>query len=89
MTLLFFKKFFFNYRFDPVPFTGGYKNTVRSYYRHPKTTNERKQSCQKSTQQYIRSKRNFKNLINSYDDPYIADNKIRSWKRTKKIRQWV
>ena len=89
MILLFLRKNInFKYRFDPVPYTGRYKNTIRSYYRHPKTTNERRQSCKKNIQQYIRPKRNFKNLINCYDDHYIADNQTRSWKRSKKLRQW-
>jgi hypothetical protein len=73
----------FKFRCDPVPFTGRYKNRVRPCFRNPKTTNERRQ-----VGSYTRAKRSFSNLPNAWDDMQIADNYIRSWKRTKKTRQW-
>jgi len=77
----------FRYRFDPVPFIRCYKNSIRHYYRRVKTTQERRWSLVDT--KYIRSKRNFRNLPNPWNDYNIADNKQRGWKRTKKKRQWI
>lgn len=57
-----------------------YKNL--SYYRNPKTLNERKQY----SKEYTRAKR--KNLPTSFDDITLS-NKYTSWKdKTKRRHQW-
>lgn len=78
----------FKYRFDPVPDTGRYKGGYRGDYRLPKTTYERKWAFACDSSRYIRGRRRSNQLVNSWSDLVIADNKIRSWKRTKKQYQW-
>lgn len=92
-TLYFFRipmkklKIWYKYRYDPVPYIHKYTNRVRSYYRHVRTTQELRWYY--AHKKYIRSKRSPKNLVNTWDDVYISDNYTRSWKRTKKSKQWM
>lgn len=77
------------FRFDPVPGTGGYKNLGR-FYRNIKTTQERKFCCDPEHKPYIRGKRSMKNLPEAWDDIWNSKELIKkSWKRTKKRKQWM
>ncbi len=75
----------FKHRYDPVPGSGDLKNTPRDYYRHMKTTHERRWYF--AHKEYVRAKRNAANLPNYWDD-YPISERQRCWKRTKKKRQW-
>ena len=77
------------FRFDPVPYTGNFKG-YGCYYRNIKTTQERKYACDPEHKPYIRGKRNFRNLPESWDDIPVSRYSIKkSWKRTKKRKQWM
>ena len=71
-----------DYRKNPVPRTG---KKSWNYYRKIKTFQERKESIY--SKEYIRAKRNYTNLPNSWDDITRKDFKDRSWKRHRKT-QW-
>lgn len=79
----------FIYRVDPVPGTGKYKFKFFNMYKTPKTANEKRKtfSCDKK---YIRGKRRFWALPESWDDVVRSDryNK-KSWKKNKKKKQWM
>lgn len=80
----------FRFRAEPVPGIHRYPNTVRCYYRHPKTTQELRYVEPHSEFVRIRGKRSKRFLPTWYDDLPIADYRnSRSWKRTKKKRQWM
>jgi len=81
------KPVFFKYRFDPVPGIHHFKNSIRHYYRHIKTTQERRWSL--AHKKYIRGKRRFTAIPNSWDDFKNSSNYIKNWKRTKKDKQWM
>lgn len=74
------------FRVDPVPSTGGYSR-IKRIIRNPKTFQERKWSI--AHKEFVRGRRNSNNLPNNWDDIWIAKAKIRSWKRTKKKKQWM
>jgi hypothetical protein len=75
------------YRVDPLIHMGKKWRRGRSAYRTPMTAQERRKSlaCNKK---FIRAKRNFKNLPNSYDDICYSRNG-RTWKNSKKLKQWM
>lgn len=88
------------FRKDPIPRLSNCNHgTVRPHYRHPKIQPERILwfkilEEQREYRKYglsikLRLKRSLKNLPEAYDDVYNADNRIRSWKRTKKKRQYL
>jgi len=79
----------FRFRFDPVPEILRFRRGPRKYYRRPLTTNELRWSYACDIQRFIRGKRRSGYLVNAWSDLNIADNKTRSWKRTKKLRQWM
>lgn len=80
----------FRFRAEPVPGIHKYKNSFRDYYRHPKTYQELRYVEPHSEFVNIRSKRAKRYLPTWYDDRPIADNRnARSWKKTKKKRQWM
>jgi len=79
----------FKYRFDPVPGISKYRNSPRGMYRLPKTTHERRWSYACEILKYIRGKRRPHRLVDSWSDLVVTDNRIRSWKRTKKQHQWT
>lgn len=64
------------------------KNSIyhSKYYRRPKTTQEAKYSCDEDHKQYIRGKRSYKNLPNSYDDLQNTAKSDKSWKRKSKAK---
>lgn len=77
----------YEFRKDPVP--GIHKNRRHrgSYLRHPKTTQERRLSCDNEIKEYIKPSRNMMNLPNVYDD--IWRNRDHSWKAKKLEKQWM
>jgi hypothetical protein len=77
----------FKYRQDPVPGIHKYKNTVRLSYRSPRTTQEKRWFY--AHMLYVRPKRRPVMLPEAWDDIWIADNKQKGWKRTKKKKQWM
>lgn len=81
-------KAIYRFRIDPVPFINNYRGWFRHWYKRPKSTQERKISF--AYEGYIRSKRNAKNLPNSWDDYQRSDRRTRhSWKKRCKCRkQW-
>ena len=80
------------FRYDPV--NKGYHLGSR-HYRHPRTTQERKLSLavniNDNNEHYIkvRAKRNYLNLVDSFEDYPVSNIFIRSWKRTNKSKQWM
>lgn len=75
------------FRKEPVPFTGQRKYSFSC--RKIKTTNERRQSCDKEIKQYIRCKRNKNNLPTLYDS-FIDRHNDKCWKtQSKNKKQWM
>lgn len=79
---------YLGFRNGPVPYTGQSK-AYGPYYRSLRTNNERKFSADPTIKQYVRAKRNFVNIPNSWDDYIVSKQKDRCWKRTKKKKQWM
>ena len=76
----------FRFRIDPVPYTKKYKR-IGSCFRHVRTYNELK--SYEASDVRIRGKRSIRNLPTAWDDVYNSNMSIRSWKRTKKKKQWM
>ena len=74
------------YRKDPVPYTGCYKRFGHAF-RHPKTHQEMALSYAYS--EFVRSKRKASALPNEWDDNYCSNILVKSWKRSKKKKQWM
>ena len=74
------------FRIDPVPYTKKYKR-IGSCFRHVRTYNELK--SYEASDIRIRGKRSIPNLPTAWDDVYNSNMSIRSWKRTKKKKQWM
>ena len=73
------------FRYDPIyPSPRRYKHY--NCYRHVRTTQERRMSlsCEK---EYIRARRNHKNLITNWDDK-PRSRRTKGWKNSKKLKQW-
>ncbi len=78
-------KYFFRFRYDPVP--GIHTDKSITYnLKNPKVTQERRKSFEHP--EFIRPKRQNKGLPDPYDDVYIK-RPLRNWKRTKKKKQWM
>jgi len=78
------------FRFDPVPFIHKRKRSYfKCWYKTPQTTNERRQVA--GNEKYVRGRRNFINLPQSWDDYVRADAYDKhSWKKNSKFgRQWM
>ena len=76
----------FEFRCDPVPFIHKYHSHKGTYYRHMKTTQERRWSlAEKDDGVRWRARRNFHNLPNAWDD--WARHNEKNWKRFRK-HQW-
>lgn len=76
----------FEYRNGPVPFIGRHHSHRGSWYRHMKTTQERRWSlAEKEDGVRGRAKRNIHNIPNSWDD--WARHNEKNWKRFRK-NQW-
>ena len=74
------------FRIDPVPYTKKYRR-IGSCFRHVRTYNELK--SYEASDVRIRGKRSIRNLPTAWDDIYNSNMSIRSWKRTKKKKQWM
>ena len=74
------------FRIDPVPYTKKYRR-IGSCFRHVRTYNELK--SYEASDVRIRGKRSICNLPTAWDDIYNSNMSIRSWKRTKKKKQWM
>jgi hypothetical protein len=75
----------YKFRFDPVPGISNYNNLGRTIKR-PRTTQEKRKSFEHP--ELIRPKRGRRMLPDSWDDIFRKCPK-RSWKRTKKKKQWM
>lgn len=83
----------FVFRSGPVPCTG--KSKWRGCWRHPKTTAERRDAAHLRYDEEmriynikLRSKRNFTNLPNVWDDFRRTNVNSKSWKNQKRKHQW-
>lgn len=74
------------FRIDPVPYTKKYRR-IGSCFRHVRTYNELK--SYEASDVRIRGKRSIRNLPTAWYDVYNSNMSIRSWKRTKKKKQWM
>jgi len=87
---IFFSNYKKEYRFriDPVPYVRTYKGWFGTWFKTPKTTQEKRffYSCE----EYVRGKRRPRSLANSCDDVIRSDVRTRkSWKKRYKCRkQW-
>lgn len=80
------------YRRDPIPGTGVSRWSFSKYYRHPKTTSERRAAvglCGDEDARYygvkVRPGRSCRNLPNTYDD-VPRSRRGRNWKQNRKKR---
>lgn len=76
------------FRKDPVPGTGNCYTKYARYFRTRIHTFQEKREYFKYPE-LVRRKRSFKNIPDSYEDFRNATMQIRSWKRTKKRKQWM
>ena len=79
--------YIYEYRKDPVPGVHARKR-IGSYYRSFRTMNERRAffACD---EKLVRGSRRPKSLPNNWDDEVVTKMCTRSWKRTKKQKQWM
>jgi len=78
----------FVYRKTPVPFTSRSRGYFKSYYKCPKTTQERKWSF--ADREYVRGKRRGHMLPNTWDDRPRGDiDNRKCWKNKNIRRQWM
>ena len=78
------------FRVDPVPFVHKRKRSFfKCWYKTPQTRNERRQVS--GNEKYIRGRRNFINLPQSWNDNLRADAyDKRSWKKNSIFsKQWM
>lgn len=76
------------FREGPVPGTGKRTWHRGSYYRHPKTTNEKRQAAIVENKEFIKPRRNVHNLVDVWDE--IPRHREKSWKsQSKKRKQWM
>jgi hypothetical protein len=75
----------YRFRFDPVPGISNY-NSLGKYFKKPRITQERRKSFEYP--ELIRPKRRATLLPDPWDDVHI-DRPKRSWKRTKKKKQYM
>lgn len=77
----------YEFRRGSVPGIHRYTYHRGCVHRRIKTTQERRNAVDKDVQPYIRGKRTFRNLPNSWDD--IPRNSNHSWKAKKIKKQWM
>ena len=76
------------YRRDPVPNTGCSNQKWSSFYKYPKTIQEKSQSF--AYPDLVRAKRRARNLPNAWKDVPRTDAGDHCWKRNKKrLKQWM
>lgn len=56
------------------------------YYRHPKTTQEKRKSYDCPDEVKIRAKRNAKNLTDAWDDNFVEKSLYKCWKYKRKTQ---
>jgi hypothetical protein len=79
----------YRFRYDPVPYVRNYSGYGR-YIKKPQSTQERRKYFDAVDQGvHVRGKRRAHLLPNAWDDDRIAAYEDRSWKRTKKRKQWM
>jgi hypothetical protein len=78
----------YKFRYDPVPHTGHRKWSFKNFYKTPHTVQEKRWNT--AHIEYVRGSRHPSRLPNPWDDCPRSDAFIkRSWKKTKKRRQWM
>lgn len=77
----------FVFRSGPVPGIRRRRSHRGSYYRHPKTTQERRLSCDNEIKEFIKPSRNFRNLPDVWEE--IPRNRDHCWKAKKIKKQWM
>lgn len=76
------------FRYDPVPGIHCHHGRFVSWYKAPRTMNEKRVYAEYGTE-YVRGKRRANNLPDSWDDYPRSDCKIKhSWKKLKRKKQW-
>lgn len=76
------------FREGPVPGTGKARWHRGSYYRHPKTTNEKRKAAIVEDKEFIKPSRRIHHLADVYDE--IPRHFEKSWKsQSKKRKQWM
>lgn len=76
------------FRKGPVPGTGVRHEHRGSYFRHPKTMNEKRQAAIVEYKEFVSPKRNVRNLPDAWNDDGRCRSK--SWKdQSKKRKQWM
>jgi len=83
----------FRYRQDPVPGIHTFKGNLYGCWRNFKFMQEKREYCKSlyDLQDFkfkLRATRSHKNLLDSWDDVRMYQPK-KSWKRTKKKKQWM
>ena len=75
------------FRRDPIPYTGAkYRG---HYYRRPKSMNEKRKAADVEYKQYVKPKRNVRNLPDAWDDEKVRHIE-KCWKsQSKKRKQWM
>ncbi|MNB85411.1 hypothetical protein D3C81_687960 [compost metagenome] len=77
----------YEFRKDPVPRVRKYRQHRGSFYRHPRTTQEIRFSCDDEVKLFINPSRNIKNLPNAWDE--IPRNRDHCWKEKRIKKQWM
>lgn len=76
------------FRKDPIPGTGHSHCKYARYFRTKIRTIQEKREYFKHPE-FVRKKRSFKYLPDSYESLRNITMRTRSWKRTKKEKQWM
>lgn len=84
--MLFQSKHPWVFRQTSIPWTGKRRRYRGRYFRHPRTTQERRYSVDPTYKKFIRGRRAFHNIPNSYDD--IMKPSFKNWKRYRKTKYW-
>ena len=72
------------FRRDPIPYTGAkYRG---HYYRRPKSMNEKRKAADVEYKQYVKPKRNVRNLPDAWDDEKVRHIE-KCWKSQSKMRK--
>ena len=90
--MYYYSNYFYEFRKDPVPYTGQHRWRLRNYYKtHIRIMQERKAlSVAKEMGVVVRGNRNKSELPNPWMDYRRGDSwNTRSWKKLKKKKQWL
>lgn len=75
----------YKYRQGSVP--GIHKHGHCAEFRRPKITQEKRQYF--AHKEFVRAKRNCNNLVSNWDDICRSNILSKTWKNTKKKKQWM